>query len=272
MEQLELDKAKWVVFDVETTGLDPRQGDKICEIAAIKLIENRKVDQFHSLVNPERPISSGAYRVNQITDEMVKDAPTITVILPQFLSFIEGSVLVAYNIGFDLGFIGRETEEKGETLPPVLVDVLTLARKLMPQIGRFPLGHVAESLGISFPQRHRALADVEVTAKIFGHFLSILKANGAKKVGEVSEASRPGSHFIKEINHQKILAIEEALEGGKKVKIRYHSTWTSLITEREITPKAIQREYDKTYIVAHCYLRNEERSFRLDSILEVQRT
>ena len=193
MEQLELDKAKWVVFDVETTGLDPRQGDKICEIAALKLRGDKKVDQFHSLVNPERPISPGAYLVNQITNEMVKDAPTITVILPQFLSFIKGGILVAYNAGFDLGFIEWEMGERREALPPVpVVDVLSLARRLMPQIGKFPLWRVAKSLGISFPREHRALADVEVTAKIFSHFLSVLKASGAKKVGEVSEASWPG--------------------------------------------------------------------------------
>jgi len=196
LEQLELDKAAWVIFDVETTGLSPRQGDRICEIAALKLKGPKTVDRFHSLVNPQRPISPGAYRVNHISKEMVADAPTITVILPRFLNFIKGSVLVAYNAPFDLGFIEHELEKKGKTLPSVpVVDVLSLARRLMPQIGKFPLWYVAKSLGIPFPQRHRALADVQVTAKIFRHFLSLLQDKGVKRVGEIAETSRPGRRF-----------------------------------------------------------------------------
>jgi DNA polymerase-3 subunit alpha (Gram-positive type) len=176
MEILELERYAWVAFDIETTGLDPWRGDRICEIAAVKFKEGRKIAQLHTLVNPERSIPAGAYRVHRITEWMVQGAPTISTILPQFLSFVEGSILVAYNAGFDLGFIEQEIRRQGRDCPSFqVVDVLELARRLLPEMERFSLERVAESLGIPFPRQHRALEDADVTAQVFIHFLTLLK-------------------------------------------------------------------------------------------------
>ena len=102
----------FTVFDVETTGLDPRQGHRILEIAGVR-VEGGKILEdriFSQLVNPERPIPWEAKSVNKITDEEVASAPTIDAVLPEFLRFTEGSLLVAHNAEFDMGFLAQEKE------------------------------------------------------------------------------------------------------------------------------------------------------------------
>ncbi|MBN2453868.1 MAG: 3'-5' exonuclease, partial [Candidatus Omnitrophica bacterium] len=146
-----LEEAIFTVFDFETTGLYPYTGDRICEIGAVRTgIRSGKPATFHSLIDPERPISPGAFRVNGITEGMVKGKPVIDEVLPDFLKFIEGSVLVAYNAGFDLGFLDAALGADAAILRGYyVIDALRLARKLFPSIGRYSLGIVADSLGIS---------------------------------------------------------------------------------------------------------------------------
>ena len=90
-----LNDTEFVIFDVETTGLNPKGGDKILEIAALRIKDNRPVAQFSSLVNPKRLVSPAAFAVNGISDEMVKDAPESKKVLPKFLNFIKIQVSVA---------------------------------------------------------------------------------------------------------------------------------------------------------------------------------
>jgi len=94
-----------VVFDLETTGFSPRSGDEIVEIGAIKVHGNEVISEFHSMINPLRPISDGASAVNGITHYMVQDAPLIEEILPDFVEFIDDAPLVAHNANFDLPFL-----------------------------------------------------------------------------------------------------------------------------------------------------------------------
>ena len=102
---MKLQEAAYTVFDVETTGLYPYAGDKICEIGAIRIEPGEPKKIYQSLINPKRAISYGAYKVNGITRDMVEGKPTIDEVIPGFLEFIKGSILVAYNAGFDLGFL-----------------------------------------------------------------------------------------------------------------------------------------------------------------------
>ncbi|MDD5614502.1 MAG: 3'-5' exonuclease, partial [Candidatus Omnitrophica bacterium] len=132
---------KYVVFDCETTGLSPISGDRICEIGAVKLEDNKIVDQYWHLVNPQREISYEAYMVNKIVPSMIKDAPIIDEILPSFLEFISGSKLAAYNAGFDISFLNAELKACG--FNPVelkdAIDIYMLAKKMLPNLNRYPL-------------------------------------------------------------------------------------------------------------------------------------
>lgn len=168
-------KIEFVVLDVETTGLSPVNGDRVIEVAALKIRELKVVDRFYSLVDPKRPLSYGAFLVNGITEEMLRGAPPAPEILPGFLDFLGTACLVGHNIRFDLGFIKSEANLSGQQWRhshPAL-DTVRLARWLIPELRRYRLQMVAQHLGIEDVQLHRAMADVELTMNIFQTMLEM---------------------------------------------------------------------------------------------------
>jgi DNA polymerase III epsilon subunit len=159
------------VFDVETTGLDPKKGHRIVEIAGVR-IENSVILEeraFTSFVNPERDIPFEVKQINHISDDMVKDAPTIMTVLPQFLEFASGSQLFAHNAQFDMGFLECEKEFCwGYVELPQCLCTMRLSQSLFPTAFRHNLDSLAERLQLPLPSpldRHRALPDVILTAK-----------------------------------------------------------------------------------------------------------
>lgn len=176
----------FTVFDVETTGLDPKRGHRIVEIAGVR-IENGIVQAetaFEAYVNPERLIPWEARQVNKIDDAMVANAPTIDHILPQFLSFAQGSTLLAHNANFDMGFL--ETEKEfcwGYVDLPECLCTLTLSRSLFPNEFRHNLDILALRCGLTLPtNRHRALPDVLLTAQAF---LKMIEKGGIRSMDEL---------------------------------------------------------------------------------------
>lgn len=165
----------FTVFDVETTGLNPKSGDRIVEIAAMR-IDNGIIDHSHpffSLVNPGRKISSEAQRINKITNEEVLTEPTIDLILPKFLTFAENSILVAHNATFDISFLEAEKDMCwGYVDIPECLCTLQLSRSLFPHEFRHNLDIVGKRMGVNSPEmRHRALPDVFITAQVFLNLL-----------------------------------------------------------------------------------------------------
>lgn len=157
------------VFDVETTGLDPQKGHRIVEIAGVR-IENGIIQTdaaFTSYVNPERDIPWEAKQVNHIDDATVQSAPTIMEVLPRFLEFAQGSLLVAHNAEFDMGFLRTEKEFCwGYVELPECLCTMRLSQSLFPSAFRHNLDSLAERLQLTLPQdRHRALPDVLLTAE-----------------------------------------------------------------------------------------------------------
>lgn len=158
------------VFDVETTGLDPRKGHRIVEIAGVR-IENgvmRRETAFHSLVNPERSIPWEVRQIHKITDEELVNAPTIMTVLPQFLDFARGSTLVAHNAAFDKNFLEVEKEFCwGYVELPEVFCTMRLSQNLYPSAFRHNLDVLCERFAISLPGgRHRALPDVLLTGEV----------------------------------------------------------------------------------------------------------
>ena len=125
-----INQIEFVIFDVETTGLNPAMGDRICEIAAIKLKARKEVSRFYSLVNPARPMPQAAYDIHHISDHMLKDAPKGTAVLMDFLEFIKGCVLAGYNVSFDLSFIENELHMINKKLDPriPIIDILSTTK------------------------------------------------------------------------------------------------------------------------------------------------
>ena len=178
--------ASYVVFDIETTGFHPSK-NKIIEIGAVKVINGEITDRFSEFINPRVPIPFTIERLTGINDAMVCDAPGVEEILPKFLSFCEGCVLVAHNASFDTSFIRYNAEQLGIEFPPTYVDTVGLARFLLPHLGRFKLDTVAKELHVSLENHHRAVDDAGATAEIFVKFLPMLKKKGFETLDDIVE-------------------------------------------------------------------------------------
>ncbi|MBN9646378.1 PolC-type DNA polymerase III [Terrisporobacter hibernicus] len=175
----------FIVFDLETTGFS-NKNDKITEIGAVKVENFKIVDRFSQLINPEKDISYKVQELTGITNDLIKDKPTIEEILPKFIEFIGDSVLVAHNADFDMGFMQQKCREQNIEFKNTSVDTLTLARTLLPHMKRFRLNLIAKELGIPLLNHHRAVDDAEATAHIFIKFLEMIKKKGAEKLSDVN--------------------------------------------------------------------------------------
>lgn len=190
----------YVVFDIETTGLS-KEKEMITEIGAVKVADGKIIDRFSTFVNPQRPISAEITKLTGITDDMVKDAPTIENVLPEFLKFCEDTVLVAHNASFDTGFIRIAAERAGlGELHHTIVDTLELARALLPELNKHKLDIVCEHLGVTLNGHHRAVNDAEATAEVFIKFLDML---AEKKVFTLDEINVLASRTV---NYKKLRA------------------------------------------------------------------
>src|SRR5947209_3385101 len=182
--QLPLGEIEFVVLDTETTGLRPGS-DRVIEIAGIRLRGGEVLNSFQSLVNPQRRLPPFIVQFTSITQEMLAGAPTAEHILPNFLQFIEGAVLVGHNIGFDIGFLSYEAQLLGQAFPIDGLDTIPLARRFLPGLRRFKLDVVANHLKIPMLHRHRALGDARVTAAIFVKLLEKAQQEGIRTLGHL---------------------------------------------------------------------------------------
>ena len=168
----------FVVFDLETTGFSPIH-NRIIEIGAVKVENGAITEKFSTFVNPEVPIPYKIEELTSINDNMVLDAPVIEKILPEFLKFCEDAVLVAHNASFDVSFIEANCERMGISSDFTVMDTVSLARFLLPQLNRYKLDTVAKALNVSLENHHRAVDDAGCTAEIFVKFVQMLKERDA---------------------------------------------------------------------------------------------
>ena len=188
----------YVVFDLETTGFSP-VNNRIIEIGAVKVVEGRITDRFSTFVNPDVPIPFDIEKLTGINDHMVLEAPMIEQVLPEFLEFCEGAVMVAHNAGFDMSFVQRNAKRMGISLHKTVVDTVSLARVLLPQLNRFKLDTVAKALNISLDNHHRAVDDAACTAEIFLKFVEMLKDRDVTSLDGVNSISTLDHTAIKKL-------------------------------------------------------------------------
>ena len=282
---LPLHRLTFAVVDVETTGLSARLGDKICEVAVVLGRGGQIIDQMQTLVNPGRPISRGASAVNGITNMMVRDAPTFRSVAGAVRDALDGTVLVAHNASFDISFISAEMRSAGYEPPsnPV-VDTLGLARRCY-TFRSNKLGDVARSLGIRVNGLHRALADATITWHVLNRFLLELQQNGVTTLDDVIRmqgALTPLSGWnsapppLMEWDGKQPLCpiegvpplLEEAVRAQTTLRIRYQGN-DGQQSVRVVQPRKVTLREQATYVVAYCHLKHEERTFRLDRIVEL---
>lgn len=183
-----LRRLEYVVVDVETTGGSARKGHRVTEIAAVRVdADGQVLDEFCTLVNPERPISRFVVGLTGISDAMVRDAPRFVEIADRVRTLLEGRVFVAHNASFDWRFVQTELERAARALDddsPRLCTV-RLARRLVPEVDRRSLDVLTEHFGIANEARHRALGDARATAELFGRLVGRLEAHGVRFWHEV---------------------------------------------------------------------------------------
>lgn len=165
---------KFVVFDIETTGFS-KIFDRITEIGAVKVENNKITEVYNQLVNPEKTIPEKVVQLTGITNDLVKNEPTIEKVLPEFLKFIGDDTLVAHNADFDMGFIKENCRRQNLSMSNSYIDTLALARALFPDNRRHRLNDLTKLLEIQLENHHRACDDAKATAEIFIEMKNILK-------------------------------------------------------------------------------------------------
>ena len=189
-----LDQLDCVVLDTETTGLDPDR-DCIVSLAAVRVRRGvvKRGETFDALVNPGRPIPSGSSRYHGITDDMIANKPTIDVVLPAFLAFAEGAVLVGHQVWFDLRFLEREARRLGLlslTASHPVLDTLPLSEVVHGPLPGHELDSAAGRLGVTVQGRHSALGDALATADVLVRLLPLLRKREIVTIGQALAATR----------------------------------------------------------------------------------
>ena len=176
----------YVVFDLETTGFSP-ENNKIIEIGAVKVEKGKIIDRFSTFVNPQEPIPFRIEELTSINDSMVINAEVIEKILPKFIEFCKGAIMVAHNADFDMSFIKHNCKIQEIEFNPTIIDTVALARMLIPSLNRFKLDTVAKAVGVSLDHHHRAVDDAECTAEIFVKFIEMLKKRDLDTLDKVNK-------------------------------------------------------------------------------------
>jgi len=182
----------YTVFDTETTGLEPSQGDEIIAIGALRIVNGRLLhhEVFEQLIDPRRSLAPASIRIHGITPEMLEGQPTIDRVLPAFRSFSEDTVLVAHNAAFDMRFLQLKEAATGVRFTQPVLDTLLLSEVLHPNIKEHRLEAISERLGVNIVGRHTALGDAIVTGEVFLRMVPLLAERGIRTLGEAREASQ----------------------------------------------------------------------------------
>lgn len=192
-------------------------------------------------------------------------------IIPRFSEFIRGSCLCAYNAAFDMGFVTNEWLRAGSGFPDVpVIDVLAMARQLL-TLERHPLWYVAQSLGITKAQEHRALSDVELMVGVFTALRERLDAGDVRTFGEYVCLFGRGCRLHDQMRQEKLGLIRDAIGAGGTLRMKYFSRSEGRVSERELIPRELRVERGSEYVVGFCLLKNDERIFRVGSILRLER-
>ncbi|MGA6926814.1 MAG: 3'-5' exonuclease, partial [Desulfosarcina sp.] len=182
----------YTVFDTETTGLDPRAGDEIISIGAVRLVNGRLLhtETIHQLVDPARPIPAESIKYHGITDRQVEGKPPIAKVLAYFHRFAQSTVLVAHNAAFDMRMLQMKEKETGIRFVNPVLDTMHLSAIIHPAHHDHTLDTIARRLGVELTKRHDALGDAIATGDVFLKMIPLLNQKGIYTLKEALISSQ----------------------------------------------------------------------------------
>jgi len=203
LSEAALNQLNFVIFDTETTGLNPAV-DEICQIAAVRVVNGRMRagERFDMLVNPGRKIPQASIEVHHVTNEMVADAPGVAEALTRFHRFADNAVLVAHNAPFDMAFLQRREAEIGRRFDQPILDTVLLSAILFGQSAEHTLDALCDRLAVTIPEadRHTAIGDAIGTADAFARMIPMMQATGLPTLGETIAAFDKHARLIRHLN------------------------------------------------------------------------
>ena len=244
-QSLELNKASYVVFDFETTGLSARY-DKIIEFGAVKIEHGTITERVDIMVNPERPIPAKIVNITKITDDMVKDAPTIKEALPQILDFIGDSILVTHNASFDIAFLNQALIDLGQN--PVsngVVDTLALSRYIFPESRSHTLGALCRRLDVIYDEdkAHRAIEDAYFLSEVWQTLLvQLTKENLHLKHEELNKLELKKESIV-HLRPKHVIALAKNLDGLKDLYRLVSISNIEYLAKLPLIPRRIIEQY-----------------------------
>ncbi len=240
--------ASYVVFDIETTGFSPVV-DKIIEIGAVRVEAGKIVDRFSTFVNPKTPIPFRIEQLTHINDSMVLDAPVIETVLPEFMKFCEGAVMVAHNAGFDMSFIERNCELQGIGREFTVADTVAMARFLLPGLNRFKLDTVAKAVGVPLDNHHRAVDDAECTAHIFVKFLEMMKERDIVNLDQLNEQGKVSENMVRKMPTYHAIVLAKNETGRVNLYRMVSESHLKYYNRRPRLPKSVYLKYQEGMMI-----------------------
>ncbi len=241
-------RADFVVFDIETTGFSPKQ-NRIIEIGAVKVCGGKIVDRFSCFVNPKTPIPYEIEKLTGITDDMVVGAETIETVLPQFLNFCEGCMLVAHNAEFDMSFIRENCDRQGISHDFTYVDTVGIARIFLPGQKKHTLDAVAKSLNVSLENHHRAVDDAEATAEIFVKLIGMMEKEGITTLAQINERGKASPDIIKKLPTYHAIILAKNNVGRMNLYRLVSESHLTYFARRPRIPKSLLARYREGLIL-----------------------
>lgn len=254
---IELENATYVSFDLETTGLSSRM-EEIIEIGAVKMKNGMPVDSFQTFVNPGKSLSTFTTELTGITDDMVKNAPSLEEAVPKFLDYCKDCILVAHNGIFDISFIKEAINKIGlPKLTNPVIDTLPLSRFLYSDHRSHTLGSVARRFNIEYDEEvaHRADYDAQVLANVFEVMLNELVHNrGIKTHAEIDTLQDP-NNLKKRPFHATILVKNQ--EGVKDLYKLVSESNLKYYNEVPLIPRKVLEQYRKNFLIGSACFKGE---------------
>nr|WP_289767802.1 PolC-type DNA polymerase III [uncultured Acetatifactor sp.] len=239
----------FVVFDIETTGFSP-VNNRIIEIGAVKVRGGQVTERFSTFVNPQVPIPFEIEKLTSIRDDMVMDAPLIEEVLPQFLEFCQGCILVAHNAGFDMSFMQENARRQNLPMEHAYIDTVGIARVLLPNQAKHTLDAVAKTLNISLENHHRAVDDAECTAWIFIKLVQMLEEKDIHTLAQLNALGAASADLVKKApTYHAIILAKNDLGRINLYRLVTESHLTYYASRHPRIPKSLIQKYREGLIL-----------------------